>query len=179
MDLHSLEYCFVELALAGVDISDLREKLNAQNTPVRKKPVQKQMSAFAKMDAEESAAAERSRMIREAANPKEKYLDDYVNDFMNTNPSRLDESLWKEPAGTLAGNIALDIIDLLLMNQQYSPSVMGHTRLYNAQNREAEAEEKKREQSGEFKVPEDVARARQKDLLGKLLVEEKNILYSR
>ena len=54
---HVLEYCFVELALAGVDISDLREKLNAQNTPVRKKPVQKQMSAFAKMDAEESAAA--------------------------------------------------------------------------------------------------------------------------
>ena len=111
---HVLEYCFVELALAGVDISDLREKLNAQNTPVRKKPVQKQMSAFAKMDAEENAAAERSRMIREAANPKEKYLDDYVNDFMNTNPSRLDESLWKKPAGTLAGNIALDIIDLLL-----------------------------------------------------------------
>ena len=174
---HVLEYCFVELALAGVDISDLREKLNAQNTPVRKKPVQKQMSAFAKMDAEENAAAERSRMIREAANPKEKYLDDYVNDFMNTNPSCLDRSLWKEPAGTLAGNIALDIIDLLLMNQQYSPSVMGHTRLYNTQNREAEAEERMREQSGEFKVPDDVARARQKDLLGKLLVEEKSILY--
>ena len=174
---HVLEYCFVELALAGIDISDLREKLNAQHTPVRTKPVQKQMSAFAKMDAEENAAAERSRMIREAANPKEKYLDDYVNDFMNTNPSRLDESLWKEPAGTLAGNIAFDIIDLLLMNQQYSPSVMGHTRLYNAQNREAVEEEKRREQAGDFRLPDDAMRTRQRDLLNLIDKDEKEILY--
>ena len=132
-----IECCLIELTLAGADVSELRDKLI-----VHKKTIKQRPSAFAQMDAEENAAAERTRMLKEAANPKEKYLDDYVNDFMNTNPARLDRSIWKEPADTLAGNIALDIIDLLLMDQQYSPSVMGHTRLYNAQNREAEKEEK-------------------------------------
>ena len=166
------ECCLYELTLAGADVSELREKLIAHKKTVKQRP-----SAFAQMDAEENAAAERIKMLHEAANPKEKYLDDYVNDFMNKTPTRIDRSLWDEPAGTLAGNIALDIIDLLLMDQEYSPSVMGHTRLYNAQNREAVEEEKRRERSGDFKLPDDVMRNRQRELLDMLDKDEKEILY--
>lgn len=167
-----IECCLIELTLAGADVSELRDKLISHKKTIKQRP-----SAFAQMDAEENAAAERTRMLKEAANPKEKYLDDYVNDFMNTNPARLDRSIWKEPADTLAGNIALDIIDLLLMDQQYSPSVMGHTRLYNAQNREAVEEEKRREQAGDFSLPDDAMRTRQRDLLNLIDKDEKEILY--
>ena len=167
-----IECCLIELTLAGADVSELRDKLIAHKKTIKQRP-----SAFAQMDAEENAVAERTRMLKEAANPKEKYLDDYVNDFLNTNPAHIDRSIWNEPADTLAGNIALDIIDLLLMDQQYSPSVMGHTRLYNAQNREAEKEEKRREQAGDFRLPDDAMRERQRDLLNLIDKEEKEILY--
>ena len=138
-----IECCLIELTLAGADVSELRDKLISHKKTIKQRP-----SAFAQMDAEENAAAERTRMLKEAANPKE-----------------------------LAGNIALDIIDLLLMDQQYSPSVMGHTRLYNAQNREAVEEEKRREQAGDFRLPDDAMRTRQRDLLNLIDKDEKEILY--
>ena len=166
------ECCLYELTLSGADVGELRDKLISHKKTVKQRP-----SAFAQMDAEENATAERCRMLNEAANPKEKYLDDYVRDYANKPPRESHGSLWKEPAGTLAGNIALDILDFLLTDITYNPDVMTHVRLYNAQIRAAEEEEKRREKAGDFTLPDDVMRDRQRDLLAQIDKDEKEILY--
>ena len=132
--IHMLEYCTLNLRLNGVDMRSFRHKIKAPAVP-KNKP----QSAFAKMDAEEEHNAERTKKIKEAAQPKERYLDDIWKDYINTPPEHVFDNEWSKPAQSLAGNIVLDILDFLAYDPNwYDPESFSHTRQYRAQQREQE-----------------------------------------
>ena len=131
--MHMLEYCTLTLRLSGTDMQAFRHKLKPAV------PKNKPQSAFAKMDAEEMYNEERTRRIKEAAEPPEKYLDDLLKDYLDPPPSRVYDNAWSQPVDNLAGNIVLDILDLFASDRcYYDPAVLSHTRLYRAQLKEKE-----------------------------------------
>ena len=175
--IHMLEYCTLDLRLNGVDMSSFRHKIKVPAVP-KNKP----QSAFAKMDAEEEHNAERAKKIKEAADPKERYLDDIWKDYINTPPEHVIDNEWSKPAQTLAGNIALDILDFLAYDPNwYDPESFSHTRRYKAQLREQEKEQEGRpydmpdNKEKDAMTDQEIIR-RQKALLESIESEEAKVL---
>ena len=127
--IHILEYCMFGLELSGSDMTGLRAQIKSMKTPSNKRS-----SVFAKMDEEEEYNAERTRMLQEAANPPEEYPN--FGDFLNKPPKVNYGNSWEEPAGTLTGNIVLDIVDFLISEPYdgYNPEMLSHVRRYRAQS---------------------------------------------
>ena len=174
--IHLMEYCFCVMALSGADMNSLRTKLSSMNMPSNKP-----QSAFAKMDSEEQYNDKRTRTIREAAEPPEKY----PGDFLNTPPKRNYGTNWEEPVDSMIGNILLDILDMLIYDcdrsfEGYRPELLSHVRRYIAQNRDSKVTDRSDvfEGSGNDDVSttaEDV-KSYQNELMEIILEEEKAIL---
>ena len=175
--IHMLEYCTLNLRLNGVDMRSFRVKIKVPAVP-KNKP----QSAFAKMDAEEEHNAERTKMIKEAAEPKERYPVDIWKDYINTPPEHVIDNEWSKPAQSLAGNIVLDILDFLAYDPNwYDPESFSHTRQYRAQIRDQEKEEKTRpydmpdNKEKDAMTDQEIIR-RQKALLESIESEEAKVL---
>ena len=176
--IHLMEYCFCVMALSGADMKALRTKLSSMNMPSNKPH-----STFAKMDSEEQYNDKRTKAIREAAEPPEKY----PGDFLNTPPKRNYGTDWEEPADSMAGNILLDILDMLIYDSDrsfegYRPELLSHVRRYLAQNRDSKvtdrpASPEESRTDNVIMMPEDV-KSHLKELNELILEEEKAILYS-
>lgn len=173
--IHMLEYCMLNLRLNGVDMRTFRHKIKAPVVP-QNKP----QSAFAKMDAEEEHNEERAKKIKEAADPKERYLDDIWKDYINTPPEKVFDNGWSKPAQTLAGNIALDILDFLAYDPNwYDPESFSHTRQYRAQIRDQEKYQNQPDELPDDEIipmTDDEMKSRQGELLKLIEAEEAKVL---
>jgi len=172
-----MEYCLCGLALSGVDVKGLRSKLKSLNTPSNKPK-----SAFAGMDDEEQHNAERTRKIKEAADPPEKY----PSDFLNTPPKVDYGTDFEKPDSSMAVNVFLDILDIILYDTDhdffgYRPELLSHVRRYLAQNRDPKLSDRPvspddHEENKIAMTPEDV-KILQRELKDQILEEEKAVLY--
>ena len=142
--VHILEYMLLGLRLSGEDMSAFYDTLRSD--AVKKKPE----SVFAKLDAEEAHNEERVRKLKDADKPEEASIPKMVSKFMNTAPEadRYDGRPCSAVADSLAGNIILDVVDMLVYERGesfYEPKLMSRTRKYNARTNEAKAHEAEQE----------------------------------
>ena len=176
--IHMLEYCSLGLQLSGIDINAFRIK-RISNKPQRNKS----MSAFAKMDAEEEYNDARVKMLREASEPpKKEYKDlaDLMNDYLDTPPRHSYGNDWEEPADSLEENIVLDLMDLFISDDFYSPEPLSHVRRYRTQNLKPEntgcpVSNNASGSKDKSMTPEEM-RSRRSELLKLIRDEEKQIL---
>ena len=184
--VHVLEYCLLGLKLAGEDMNRFYKML--RSSAVKKKP----QSVFAKLDAEEAHNEERVRMLKDADKPEEASIPGMVSKYMNTAPApdRYDDRPCSVVTDTLAGNIILDVVDMLVYERGvsfYDPKLMSRTRKYNVRMNEAKARDAEEEAQKAAATPyEDICddhvltkeemRIKRENLLKLINEEEKQIL---
>jgi hypothetical protein len=180
--VHVLEYCLLGLKMSGEDMSAFYKMLRSD--AVKKKPA----SVFAKLDAEEAHNEERVRKLKEADKLEEASIPGMVSKYMNTAPApdRYDDRPCSEVADSLAGNIILDVVDMLTYERGvsfYAPEFMSRTRKYNVRTSDAKSRDAEEEVQNPYEdICEDHVLTKEEmsikrdELLKLIIEEEKQIL---